>query len=871
MIRRTRSLDGGAWWIRSHQGLEAALAAAARSTARGGDGSRGDGGDGGAGAIHAVHEPDPAEGWIPARVPGSVLDGLMRAGEVPDLYRERNSLLAEWVPQRAWTYRTAFSLDALAPGERAWLRFDGIDAAGHVFLDGAPVASHASVFAPLEVEVTRPVAEGGRHELAVVIEPAPESEPQVGRTSRVRVHKPRMSYGWDFCPRLVHQGLWQGVELIVAGPVRIADVRARPALAPDLASGSVAVSVTLDPGADAAGAVTVTAEVAGGRADAIVSADTSLVELAVDVDRPAPWWPNRLGPATLHELLVRVAGERGDILDERSMRIGFRTIERHPNPGAPPDARAWSFSVNGRPLQILGWNWTPLDALYGVPRPDRLEHLLRLATSSGANLLRVWGGGLIETEAFYDACDRLGLLVWQELSQSSSGIDDLPSDDEAFVARMRDEAESIVPLRRNHPSLAIWCGGNELQDERGPLEDDRSPVLAALHDVVAHLDPDRIWLPTSPSGPRFGNRLPDLESDPHGHHDVHGPWEHQGLREQNRLWDAGASLFNGEFGVEGMTNRRAHERLIAPEHRWPADRSNPVYRHLGDWWINAPLVQAAFAGGVGDLETLRRASQRLQADGLRYAVEANRRRWPRNGGSIPWQLNESYPNAWCTAVVDHDGEPKPAFHAVRRAYRTPFVGARFASWVLDGSGRLEATPVAWVRDGSGGRATITAWVIGASGELVHERESQLELLGRTPVFAGAICADVPRDQGFVFLDLRLAGGDGTALATNRYLLSSGGDFGGLLDLPPASLEIAVEREDDDWTIRLEHRAGPAAVDIVLADARDPADPGWPELDDNAFDVLPGEARTVHVAWAGAPTKGRRVRLGAWNVDPVVVE
>ena len=131
-----------------------------------------------------------------------------------------------------------------------------------------------------------------------------------------------------------------------------------------------------------------------------------------------------------------------------------------------------------------------------------------------------------------------------------------------------------------HPSLALWCGGNELWG------DDSTPVLAALRDVVRELDPGRAWLATSPTGPNHD-------------HDVHGPWEHQGLRAHYAHYDTRTSLLHSEFGVQGMTNRRALERLVDEEHRWPADRSNPVYEHLGAWWNNAALVQDLFGGRIG--------------------------------------------------------------------------------------------------------------------------------------------------------------------------------------------------------------------------------------------------------------------------------
>ena len=601
-------------------------------------------------------KPWDAPGWLPARVPGSVLDDVVRAGLAPSPYHERDSLLCEWVPERSWVYRTRV-------GGPDVLRFEGVDHEATIFVDGERQAHHVGAFTPFDVEL-----DAGEHLLAVVVHAAPESEPQVGRTSRVRVHKSRMGYGWDFCPRLVHQGIWQPV-----GP----------------ATREVFPQVTLE---DGAGVVR-----AGGE--------------EVRIESPELWWPNGLGEPVLHRVE----------LADASFDVGFRTVELDAD---------YRLVVNGVSTAIRGWNWVPLDALYGVPRREKLERLLRLAQQANVNLLRVWGGGLIETEDFYDLCDRLGLLVWQEFSQSSSGVESIPADDEEFVRLLADDARAIVPRRRRHPSLAIWCGGNELD------ADDSHPALAALRAVVEELDPGRAWLPTSPRGD-----------------DVHGPWEHQGLRAHYAHYDAASAKLYSEFGVEGMTNRGALEALIDEPHRWPADRTNPVYEHLGAWWNNAPLVQECFAGRIEDVDTMRRASQWLQYDGLRYAVEATIRRAWRASGVLPWQFNESFPNGWCTCAVDWHGEPKPAYFGVARAYRGA-PSAQFATCAWGGLGEVRA------------RVSAPARLVDLDGRVVVSGDSTIT----APL--DAFAHDV-----FV-LDL----------GANRYVMSRTETLAPLLDLPPATLE-----------------------------------------------------------------------------------
>jgi beta-mannosidase len=658
-----------------------------------------------------------APGWLPARVPGSVLDDLWRAGEVPDPYHGRNSRLAEWVPERAWVYRRRLRVDG-----NAVVEFGGVDHAATVFLDGVELARHESSFRSFAVEVP-----AGEHLLAVVVHPAPESEPQVGVTSKVRVHKSRMGYGWDFCPRMINQGLWR--------PVMLRD-GTRP----------VFPHVTLE---DGVGLVRVDGE------------------LVLRVESPELWWPNGMGEQRLYRV------------DGSDLCVGFRRIEFTP-PG--------TFVVNGVTMPVKGWNWVPLDALYGVPRPEKLSHLLRLAARSSANLIRVWGGGLIETEEFYDLCDELGLLVWQEFSMSSSGMESVPSDDPAFVDAMVADARDVVPRLRRHPSLAVWCGGNEL------TVDDSAPVLAALRDVVRELDPERAWVHTSPAG---GG-------------DVHGPWEHQGLRAHNAHYDGGTWSLHSEFGVEGMTNRRSLEALIDAPERWPADRSNPVYEHLGAWWNNASLVQDAFGGRIRDVETMRRASQWLQYEGLRYAVEASLRR---GAGVIPWQLNESYPNAWCTCSVDYRGEPKPAYYGVARAYGGA-PSARFETSAWGGAAEARA------------HVTSPSRFVDLDGTVVAEAQR------------GELVAPLDAFSSDVFL-LDLDGG-------NRYVMTRTENLAPLLDLPTAT--VRVDRARD--RLFLAHEGGPAAIGVVIECV---------VCSDNVLDLLPGEERAVEIEG------DRPVRVEGWNV------
>lgn len=825
--------------------------------------------------VHMLDNQD-TRGWKQATVPGSVHYDLWQNGEIPDPYFGQNSLLMEWVPERTWVYRKTFRMNPVERDHRVFLHFEGIDYSAQLFLNGKDLGVHEGVFVPIHVDVTDELYYGEDNYLAIIIMPAPDEQPQVGRTSLVHTHKSRMTYWWDFCPRMIHVGVWDQVYLEVTGPLQLTDVWVNPTY--DVKADRARIAVR----AEVAGHVPHVAkvqvkmsyqgEVVWQSIESFSSSpQTRSIDLSTELSQPALWWPNGYGEPALYD--VEVTLYAGSVQsDVRNVSIGIRDIQLIPNEGVDESARPYTFVVNGVKVYIKGWNWCPMDVLYGVERPNKLNHLLNLVKNANVNLLRVWGGGLIEKEAFYRWCDSHGIMVWQEWIQSSSGVENKPSDLPEFIDMMVDQAQRIVPRRRNHPSLVLWCGGNELQDLNGiPLSDDE-PVLGALRDVVRTLDPTRQWLPTSPTGPRFMNSLDNIRECPEGLHDVHGPWEHQGLTAQYTLYNQGTSLFHSEFGVEGIANRRTIDRTIAKQDQWPANRDNPVFDHRGSWWINEPFVQACF-GSIGDLRQLTFASQFLQAEGLRYALESNRRRAFRNSGSIPWQFNESYPNAFCTAAVDYFGVPKPAYYAVARAYRPIQISAKFASQVLAEYDRFEAD--VWLTNSTGSATEpcrVEVRVVGVDGHcygseaydvLVDGRYVQQLRSLRMPM--SEILADV------FFLDLAVIANDSTTLATNRYVFSKTTTLAPLQALRDTTL--AVQRVEDGlhaYCVRVENTGETAALMVVLDHQLPLGTDQFVRFQDNAFHLLPGETRVVGMD-KDVGLDGLNIRVEAWNANALSVQ
>ncbi len=601
--------------------------------------------------------------WLPSTVPGDVHSDLLAAGRIPDPYIGAGLAVCRWVEGVDWWYRTRLPL-GLRPGQRALLEFDGIDYLSAVFVDGRELARHEGMWSRQVIELPPELASRAEVELAVRIWGS-NALPRYTKTAwerlwgaaaglaqgsfqpfddRLATLKTPMHFGWDFAPRLRAMGIWDEARLVVCNGVYIRDahVHAEPlALPADPGPAAVRLRLALD--SDAVRAVTAQVSVRpafeSGSArwqfeyPLRLPAGRSEHALAFELPTARLWQPWERGEPRLYRL--DIALEEAPLLDVFSTRFGVRRIDL----GNTDQGHPWRVVVNGEPLFLRGVNWVPLDALAGRVQTERYAALLNEARAAGVNFVRVWGGGGRERRAFYDLCDEMGLLVWQEFPIACVFLDHLPRRP-AFQALLRQEATGIVQALRNHPSLFLWCGGNEWSPGRNPQ------AVATLADVAAKEDAGRPFIPASP-GP----------GDAHHWLVWHGKAPLSAYRGEQ------ASMAS-EFGLQAAPDLASLREFLGEAERWPAGAA--WQRH------NAELAKLQrYARGFADpdepdpLARFALASQRAQAAGLQIMIEHVRRRKGSTGGLAVWQWNEPWPSI-CWSVIDYSGRPKLALETLQR-------------------------------------------------------------------------------------------------------------------------------------------------------------------------------------------------------------
>jgi beta-mannosidase len=770
---------------------------------------------------------DVAEaGPVPAQVPGTVHTDLLAAGLIADPYLDDNERLLSWIGLADWRYETAFDWQP-DDHDQVQLVFDGLDTVATVDLNGDVIARTANMHRSYRLDV-RDLLQEGSNRLSVTfasaVRHADRSSLELGARPHVNHHpynairKMACNFGWDWGPDLVTAGIWRPVSLVSWRDARLSTVR--PVVDVVGSQGSVEVNVEIERARSDVPLV-VTAAIDGSRASVDVPAGATAVTVQVEVADVERWWPVGHGGQRLYDLEVSLdTGEAAaEPCDVWASRLGFRSVQLVTD--EDDDGTSCTFVVNDSPIFIKGVNWIPDDAFPHRVSRERYAARLEQATACGTNLVRVWGGGIFESDDFYAECDERGLLVWQDFLFACAAYSEEEPLRSEVVAEVRDNVSRLMP----HASLVLWNGCNEnlwghVDWEWESRLDGKSWGLGYYNDVlpaiVAELDPGRPYSPGSPAS---------FSKERHPNDPAHGTFH---------IWDVWNSLdyaayrdyrprFAAEFGWQGPPTWSTLRRSISDEPLTPESPGMLVHQKAmeGERKLTRGLVPHLPV--PDDMEDWHWAMSLNQARAVQVGVEHLRSLSPLCSGSIVWQLNDCWPvTSW--AAIDGDGRRKPLFYALAHAHADRLVtvqprGDGLAAVLVNDTDQPWSDEVSTTRRGYDG-AELAAVVQPA--EVSPRSTLELALPSRV---------SVPDDATGELLVVRTAAGPAL------WFFAEDRDSA----LPPPRYDATAIRTDTGY--RVEVTAGSLLRDLALLVDKVDADA---VVDDMLVTLLPGEAVTWDV-------------------------
>lgn len=690
--------------------------------------------------------------WLSAKVPGSIHNDLLINGIIEDPYYEMNSLKCEWVENKWWIYRTNFLVKEA--NRNYQLVFKGIDYSAYIILNGRIIGEHEGMFVTYRVDINEYLNYESNNELLVVLKGIPFENSMYGYTSQTTTQKSRFNYKWDFSTRLVNISLYDDVLIEDYGSAYILHKYIKAIKIDD----EWYVSCELELMVYRKTKVNFELKICGKNTeqDFILTCGINVITQMLKVENIELWWPNGHGEQKLYDVTAIVSDEYGKC-DETNARVGFRTITYERTEGASEECMPFNVIINDKKIYLKGTNIVPLDHQYGLVTNERYKKLVKLANEAHINTIRVWGGGMIEKEAFYDWCDEYGIMVWQDFIQSSSSLEDVPSKIPEFLQLLEKTAIFAVKEKRNHVCLTYWCGGNELTDERyikeERVERNSHPAkstdknISLLTAIVNKYDGQRMMLPTTASGP---NMCLDFNIEGKAY-DVHGPWRHLGIEDHYKLLNSSTSMLHSEMGTDGMSSVETLKKILSPQNIGIfTSQNNPVWRFHQDCWDTYSYRERNWFGEFNDkeLEDLIKCSQVVQGEGVRYLIESNRRRAFKNCGSIIWQFNEPWPNICCTNIVEYFGKVKLAYYFIKTAYQKVLPSAKYKT-IRYKKGEIFAPEIFLTNEDSSGEYEIKCEVINEAKKIVFERHLCGEIIGNTAKSCGNIELKADFDRHFV--------------------------------------------------------------------------------------------------------------------------
>jgi beta-mannosidase len=677
------------------------------------------------------------EGWNKAIVPGNVHIDLEKNGVIENPFYGTNENDIQWIEKKDWIYEGTFNVeDDLLEFSNVELEFEGLDTYSDVFLNGEKIITSKNMFIAYTAEVKKLLKKGENTIKVVFHSPIKMAMPLFEKSNftypadndRSKEHlsvftrKAPYHYGWDWGPRFVTSGIWRPINIKAWNSLKIEDIQViQKSLSNDKSDLSfvyeiqseVNENVQIEISAKEFSAVTKDVEVKKG---------LNTISVDFTIENPKKWWPNGMGEAYLYNIISTV--KNGDnTIDQKKNRVGLRTIEVINE--LDSIGESFFIKVNGIPTFLKGANYIPNDSFLGRVTDSVYNRNFKDAVSSNMNILRVWGGGVYEDDRFYELADENGILIWQDFMFACTMY---PSDDD-FLKNVEDEAIYNIKRLRNHASLALWCGNNEIQvgwdnwgwqDSYKYTEEDQKELLEGydklfnklLPKKVKELDPNKFYYPSSPIS-NWANKS-DFSI---GDNQYWGVWWGKKTFESFNEY---VPRFMSEYGFQSFPNMETISEF-ADKNSWDID-SDIMKSHqkssIGNVTIKEYMERDYRM--PSNFEDFVYINQVMQAEGMRIAFEAHRRNKPFNMGTIYWQFNDVWPVvSW--SGIDYFGRWKAMQYFVKKAFE-PVISSAVVS-----DGILQVNVISDLIHKQEVISKIK--IVTLSGETVWSRENTLSLKG----------------------------------------------------------------------------------------------------------------------------------------------
>ena len=790
--------------------------------------------------------------WRPAQVPGTVHQDLINHKQLPDPFYGINEQKIQWVENEDWEYRTAFTVTPeQLKRDDAQLVFEGLDTYADVYLNGALLLKADNMFVGYTIPVKSQLRIGENLLHIYFHSPIRQTLPQYNSNGfnypadndhhdkhlSIFSRKAPYSYGWDWGIRMVTSGIWRPVTIRFYDAASISDYHVKQlALTDQLANLSNELEINNILPRPLQAEVRINTSFEGSAEKSISQAITlqpgiNHVSIPSEVASPVRWMPNGWGKPALYDFSAQIIVE-DKVVAEQSHRIGLRTV-RLVNE-KDKDGESFYFEVNGVPMFAKGANYIPQDALLTNVTTERYQTLFRDIREANMNVIRVWGGGTYEDDRFYDLADENGILVWQDFMFACTPY---PSDP-TFLKRVEAEACYNIRRLRNHASLAMWCGNNEILealkywgfDKNFPPEIYQEMFRGydkLFHQLlpakVKELDADRFYIHSSPYFANWGRPESWGIGDSHNW----GVWYGQKTFES---LDTDLPRFMSEFGFQSFPEMKTISTFAAPE----------------DYQIESEVMNAHQKSSIGNA-LIRTYMERdyiipekfedfvyvglvLQGQGMRHGLEAHRRNRPYCMGTLYWQLNDSWPVvSWSS--IDYYGNWKALHYQAKRA---------FAPILINPIRQNDSLNIYLISDcpDTKDHLMLEMKVTDFDGKKQGKsiRLNTLTVPANTSQCVYRIKPETwlsPEEQQRCFMQLTLKDKAGNTLAETVYFFRKTKD----LLLPETTVSCKMKQKDGmcELTLFSPDLAKDVFIEIPLQGAR---------FSDNFFDLLPGERKTV---------------------------